>query len=270
MPEIVLAIGVALLALTAVMLAGWFLQARLGNAGWSDVFWTFGTGLAASLCAIIPLDSFEAPITRRVLTAGLCAAWSVRLGLHIALRVRHSPEDARYRAMREEQGERFQRDLLGFMLVQGPVGAVLALSVLIAAHVPRALGVFDAAAVLIFAGAVAGEALADAQLTRFKADPANRGQVCDVGLWAWSRHPNYVFEWLMWMAYPTAALGFGLARPWFWTSLVAPVVMYLLLTRVSGVPPLERAMLGSRGQLYRDYQSRVPAFFPFSRSGAST
>ncbi len=268
MPEIALAIGIVLVAVTLVMLAGWAVQARLRNAGWSDVFWAFGTGVAAVVCALIPLGGFPAPPARRVLIAGLCGVWSVRLGLHIALRVRHSQEDARYREMREQHGRRFQRNLLGFMLVQGPVGALLALSVLIAAHAPRALGIFDVAAVLILAGAIAGEALADAQLNRFKADPGNRGRVCDVGLWAWSRHPNYFFEWLMWTAYPTAALGFGLTRPWVWISLAAPAVMYLLLTRVSGVPPLERAMLASRGQNYRDYQARVPAFFPFARPGA--
>jgi steroid 5-alpha reductase family enzyme len=158
--------------------------------------------------------------------------------------------------------------MLGLMVVQAPVSAVLALAVLIAAHAPGPLGLTDLLAAAILAVAIGGERLADVQLTRFKARPDSHGRVCDEGLWAWSRHPNYFFEWIGWLAYPVAALPYGFERPWFWTALVAPVLMYLLLTRVSGVPPLERAMLASRGDAYRRYQARVPAFFPRPPSGA--
>jgi steroid 5-alpha reductase family enzyme len=94
----------------------------------------------------------------------------------------------------------------------------------------------------------------------FRADPANRGKVIEIGLWAWSRHPNYFFQWLGWLAYPVIAL--DPARPVTWLSLAAPAVMYGLLRYVSGVPPLEQAMLKSRGDLFRDYQRRVSVFFP--------
>jgi steroid 5-alpha reductase family enzyme len=268
MLDIVLTIAAALAFLAAVMLAGWVVQARSGNPGWSDVFWTFGVGLASVGAALVPLQALPAPSARRALIAGLCAVWSLRLGLHIATRVARSSHDARYVEMRERLGSRFQRAMLGFMLVQAPVGAVLALAALAAAHAPGPLGAFDLAAAAILSLAIAGEGLADAQLNRFKADPGNRGKVCDVGLWGWSRHPNYVFEWLVWMAFPVAALGHGLGTPWPWLTLGAPALMYLLLTRVSGVPPLERAMLASRGEAFRAYQARVPAFFPIPRQGA--
>jgi steroid 5-alpha reductase family enzyme len=259
-------IGV-LIFMTAVMLAGWLVQRRVRNGGWSDVFWTFGTGAAAAVCALMPIADFPAPLERRLLITLLVAVWSLRLGVHIARRVASSPEDARYAEMRQTSGHRFQIAMLALMLVQAPVTAVLALSVLVAAHAPGPLGLTDVAAVLILAIAIAGEGLADVQLNRFKARPDSRGKVCDEGLWATSRHPNYVFESIGWLAYPVAALGFGLARPWFWLALGAPGVMYLLLTRVSGVPPLERAMLASRGEAYRRYQAKVPAFFPRFRSG---
>ena len=98
------------------------------------------------------------------------------------------------------------------------------------------------------------------ELKRFRQDPANRGRVCDVGLWRWSRHPNYFFEWFGWLAYPVIALSFD--YPWGLASLLAPVFMYWILVHVTGIPPLEEQMLRSRGERYRDYQSRTSRFFP--------
>ena len=114
---------------------------------------------------------------------------------------------------------------------------------------------------------IAGEGMADAQMHAFRADVSNKGKVCERGLWAWSRHPNYFFEWLVWLAYPLIAAG-GLPAFW-WLAFIGPLLMYWLLTRVSGVPPLEEAMLASRGELYADYQRRVSAFFPLPPSRSS-
>ena len=102
--------------------------------------------------------------------------------------------------------------------------------------------------------------MADRQLAAFKARPDSHGKVCDAGLWAWSRHPNYFFEWLVWCACPCFAV--SAAWPWGWAALLAPAMMYWLLVHVSGIPPLEAAMLRSRGPAYRAYQQRVAAFFP--------
>ena len=269
MQDLVIAIAAATAFMTLVMSAGWLVQRRAQNAGWSDVFWTFGTGLTLAAAALAPVDLLPAPLARRELLAALAAAWSLRLGLHIAARVAASPEDRRYVEMRALAKGRFQRDMLGLMLIQAPVSAILALAALIAAHAPGPLGLRDAAAVAVMMLAVAGEGLADAQLVKFKARGKGGGQICDVGLWAVCRHPNYLFEWLAWFAYPIMALGYGAARPWLWVSLAAPGLMYVLLNRVSGIPPLERAMLASRGEAYRRYQARVPAFLPFTKPGAS-
>lgn len=269
MLEVAAAIGLALVFLTLVMLLGWVVQAWAGNPAWADAFWTFGVGIAGVGVALAPFEALPGLAERQWLIAGLCAVWSLRLGLHITARVRRHGPDARYVEMQDKAGDGFQRELLGFMLVQAPVGAVLALAILIAAHAPGPLGLTDLAAVLVLVIGLVGEGVADAQLARFKADPNNKGGVCDIGLWGISRHPNYLFEWVVWLAYPIAALGFGLGQPWLWLTLPAPALMYLLLTRVSGVPPLERAMLASRGEAYRDYKRRVPAFLPFPRSGGS-
>jgi steroid 5-alpha reductase family enzyme len=150
--------------------------------------------------------------------------------------------------------------MFGFLQVQALAGALLAVAVMVAAHRPGPLGWQDAAGVALMLLAIGGEGLADAQLARFKADPANHGKVCDIGLWGWSRHPNYFFEWLVWMAWPVIAI--GLAWPWGWLALAGPAFMALLLIKGSGVPPLEAAMIRSRGEAYRAYQRRVSVFIP--------
>ena len=118
----------------------------------------------------------------------------------------------------------------------------------------------DLAAFVLIAVSVAGAGVSDQQLARFLADPAHKGRVCDRGLWAWSRHPNYFFEWLGWCAWPVFA--FNPSWSLGWLALLAPVLMYWLLVHVSGIPPLERAMLASRGDAYRAYQRQTSAFFP--------
>jgi steroid 5-alpha reductase family enzyme len=139
----------------------------------------------------------------------------------------------------------------------------LGLSVLTAAQAPGPLNLRDAFGVLLMAAALWGEHLADRQMKAFKADPANQGKVCDTGLWGWSRHPNYFFQWLGWLAYPVIALNH--ANPHALFSVAAPVVMFILLNKVSGIPPLEAAQLKSKGQAYRAYQRRVSPFIPLPR-----
>ena len=110
--------------------------------------------------------------------------------------------------------------------------------------------------------AVCGEGLADWQLNRFKSNPANKGGINDIGLWSWSRHPNYFFEAFGWLAYPLIAIDLTGHYPWGFLALAGPACMYWLLVYVSGIPPLEEHMLRSRGEAFRAYQRRTNAFFP--------
>ena len=114
-------------------------------------------------------------------------------------------------------------------------------------------------ALILFAG-IAGEGIADAQLKRFRDNPANKGRVCDAGLWRWSRHPNYFFQWFGWLAYPVIAITPG--HPWGFAALAAPLFMFWILNYVTGVPPLEEQMARSRGEAWRAYQARTSRFFP--------
>ena len=252
---IVIFIAAAVL-LSIIMTGAWVLQRATGNSGWVDVVWSFGLGVAGLVLAFFP----GGPTTRQIVVAGLIAAWSLRLGLHIAQRSMHGPEDARYAALRQEWGTRFQVRLFLFLQIQAAAAALLALSMMLAAHnpapFPRAL---DIAGIVVLLIAVVGEAVADEQLRRFKKYPVNKGRVCDAGLWGWSRHPNYFFEWFGWVAYPLLAI----SGDWWlgWLAWSGPALMYWLLVHVSGIPLLEQQMLQSRGDAFRAYQTRVSAFF---------
>ncbi len=259
---------VALLALCAVMAVGWAYQRAVANGGWTDVFWTFGTGGVLALACLCPLEGATAPTSREILVAILVAVWSLRLGSYILRRVRNHAEDARYANFRKDWGADFQSRMFWFLQSQAVAGGLLAIPILIAARNPAAgLLVTDFIGVALLIIGIAGEALADSQMHAFRTDPANKGKVCDTGLWSWSRHPNYFFEWLVWVAYPVIAIGGG--QSFWWLALIGPLLMYYLLTRVSGIPPLELAMLASRGALYADYQRRVSAFFPLPPSKSS-
>jgi steroid 5-alpha reductase family enzyme len=251
------------LAMAAAMAVGWVVQWRAGDGGWTDVFWTFAMGVVGAGAALAPIGGPGAPSARRTILAVLFGLWALRLGLHILRRVLRGPEDPRYAGLRRDWAPNAQKMMFAFLQLQAFAGALLLASVAIAARL--AMGPLtwrDWLGFAILACAIVGEGVADAQLRRFAADPAHRGQVCDVGLWSWSRHPNYFFQWLGWLTYPVMALGLSPHQPWGWLTLSAPAYMYYLLRHVSGVPPLEAHMLASRGDRFKAYQARVSLFFP--------
>ena len=248
--------AVVALELWAVMSLAWLVQRVTGNSGWVDVAWSFGTGIAGVTFALAGGDVGW----RQVAVAGLVAAWSLRLGGHIWLRASAGIDDPRYAALREEWGAAFAWRLYAFLMIQAAVAFGLAVSMGLAAGNPGGLGVLDVVGVVVLVVAIAGEGVADAQLRRFKADAGNRGRVCDAGLWGWSRHPNYFFEWLGWVAYPLFALSGGWA--WGVVALSAPALMFWTLRYASGVPPLEAHMARRYGAGFAAYAARVSVFFP--------
>ena len=247
-------------SLSILMAGAWLVQQRSGNSGWVDTIWTFALGLVGAAAALWPIDG-AAPNARQWLVAALVALWSLRLGLHIAIRTAGITDDPRYAAFAREWGLDAPWRMFVFLQNQALGTIPLAFAIFVAARVPLdALRLQDYLGALILLTGIAGEALADAELKRFRQDPANRGRVCDAGLWRWSRHPNYFFEWFGWLAYPV--IGLSLDYPWGLATLLAPVFMYWILVHVTGIPPLEEQMLRSRGDRYRDYQLRTSRFFP--------
>jgi steroid 5-alpha reductase family enzyme len=244
------------------MSAGFVLARRLRNMGHVDVFWAGGMALGAVFAGLMGMgDEWS-----RGLVALFGGIWGARLCLYLLRRVLHEAEDGRYAAMREAIGNGAGRWFL-FFQVQAVVIALFAVPFIAAAaggH--ERLDAHVWGAMLIWVVAMGGEWLADRQLDQHRRDPANRGVTCRRGLWGWSRHPNYFFEWLHWFAYLLLALDGPL---WAW-SLIGPVLMLAFLYRVSGIPWTEAQALRSRGDNYRRYQQEVSAFFPWPPKAAST
>lgn len=255
------AIIVVAAALSIIMAGAWWVWRSTRNSGWVDVTWTFGLGIAGCSGALVALGN--ATMTRPILIAVLLAIWSLRLGLHIAGRTSRIVDDPRYAKLLRGWGDGESRQMFWLLQKQALVSIPLVLSVLLAASNPvPGLRGQDVLAVFVLIVAIVGEAVADEQLRGFRADPANRNRICNAGLWGWSRHPNYFFEWFGWLAYPLFAIDLAGSYPLGWIALAGPLCMYWLLVHVSGIPPLEQHMLERRGDAFRAYQARTNAFFP--------
>jgi steroid 5-alpha reductase family enzyme len=245
--------------LSLAMAGAWAIQRLTGLSGWIDTIWSFAVGVGGIIVALFA----HGDIDRRVAILVIVAAWALRLGSHIGSRTRGAGEDPRYAKFIEEWGKNASSRLFFFLQIQALAAFILVLAVYMAARneapFPRIL---DLVGIIIAVLALAGEAIADLQLSRFRKTPQAKTEVCETGLWRYSRHPNYFFEWMFWCCWVLFAVPPSIAS---WLSLLAPLLMYWLLVHVSGIPPLEDHMLRSRGQKFRALQRRVNAFFPGPR-----
>jgi steroid 5-alpha reductase family enzyme len=252
---VVAAVAIALVGLVLVFTAVWAWQLKSHNAGMVDPVW------AGSLGAVALLDAglgTGAPSCRALVALG-GLAWGLRLGAHLWRRNAGQPEDARYRRLRETWGEAAPRRMFAFFQGQVAVSMCLSVAFLVPAFrtgAPAAAAL--AAAVAIWCVSVAGEALADRQLQRFRDDPRNRGRVCQDGLWRYSRHPNYFFECVHWVAYVFLSIG----SPWVGLTLLPPLLMAWLLLKLSGIPLLEEHLARTR-QGYAEYMRTTSALIPW-------
>ena len=260
--QFAIALGIVSVELIAIMVVAWAVQQRTGNSGWVDTIWTFGVGATGCFVALLPLEQ-HAYQWRQVAVAVLAACWCLRLGAHVMQRTRGIKDDPRYHQLAAGWGADAPRRMFWFLQSQAAVGIVFAMAIVLAAHnndpVLRWQDIAGGAILMI---AIIGEAVADRQLRAFKNDPANKNAICDAGLWSLSRHPNYFFEWLGWLAYPMVAIDLSGHNALGWLTLAAPACMYYILVHVSGIPPLEEHMLSTRGDAFRAYQQRTRAFLP--------
>lgn len=240
---------------SVVMLFVWVYHLRVNNAGWVDVAWS---GLLAGL-AIAYGISGDGHIIMRIATTILGGLWGIRLCHHLWVRVAGEEEDGRYREMRQHLGRYPQLKWLLFFLAQAVLAWLFGWVFWVVANNPAGFSIWAASGVLLWLVSVIGESIADRQLAAFKNDPGNRGKVCQQGLWRYSRHPNYFFEWLHWCSYPLLAIG----SSFWWLALLGPIAMLIFLYRVTGIPYTEQQSLRSRGQAYKDYQHTTSAFFPW-------
>lgn len=248
-------LGAALFA-AALMAALHRVHLHTDDAGIVDAGWAGGLGLVALFYAFVgPADPLQ-----RALLALLACTWSFRLAYFLLRnRVFSGKEDTRYAALRRQWGASAPRRFA--MLFAANAAFIVAFSIpfLMAATQPGPVGWSGVLGVIVGFSAVFGEMHADAQLRRWRANPENGGRTCRTGLWRFSRHPNYFFEWMHWWAYVLLAAQW----PYVLGALLGPVVMLLFLFRLTGIPHTERQALASRGADYRDYQRETSAFFPW-------
>jgi steroid 5-alpha reductase family enzyme len=247
------------LVVAAIMLGLWWLGIRNHNFSYVDIGWSVNFAVLAVLYGAL------APgyLPRRALIAAMFTAHGLRLGWHLTKRIIGEPEEGRYQQLRKDWstgGGNVNLKFLGFHEFQALLNAFLALPLLIACFNPAPrFHVLEIAGAALFLIAIVGESTADAQLAAFKRNPANKGGVCDVGLWRYSRHPNYFFEWLIWIAYAV----FALASPHGWIALAMPVLMLHFLINVTGLKATEEQALRTKGERYRLYQARTSGFVPW-------
>jgi steroid 5-alpha reductase family enzyme len=232
----------AFLVMLFTMSLTWLMQRALNNAGIVDVTWSYNF-LFIVLVFVMMSDG---NLTRKLLIAGMVAAWSIRLGTHLLIRVggHIKEEDGRYKQLRTDWSENLQFKFFMFFQFQGVLNLLLSLPfLLVCLNKDNEITLLEQSGVL----------------KKFKSVPSNKGKVCDVGLWSASRHPNYFFEWLIWVAYCV----FALSSPYGWLSVICPALMLHFLYRVTGIPMTEEQAVRTKGDLYRNYQKTTSAFIPW-------
>jgi steroid 5-alpha reductase family enzyme len=251
----------SLAVLAAFAAAGWLVSLPIRNVSIVDGMWSLMFLLAAGVYAWG--QAVLGP--RALLVLAMAAVWALRLALYISWRNHGHGEDFRYQQIRARNEPGFAVKSLYLVFgLQAVLAWVISLPLLAAVNSTVPLTQLDYAGIALWVIGMVFEAGGDAQLARFKADPGNRGKVMDRGLWRYTRHPNYFGDFCVWWGFFLMALAAG-----GWWSIAGPVLMSVLLLKVSGVALLEKD-IGERRPEYHDYVRRTNAFFPGLPRAAGT
>jgi steroid 5-alpha reductase family enzyme len=250
----ILLIGWASMAI--IMLLFYVIQRRTRNAGIVDFVWAAGVGALAVFYA----SAAEGNTARNVTLGILAGVWSLRLAFYLLFnRVIGKPEDGRYEMLRNKWGPNAQLNLFFFFQVQAIWAVMFSIPFIPVVYNKTVLGWSDYTGIIVWLIAVIGETIADRQLARFRLDPENQGKTCRIGLWNYSRHPNYFFELIHWFTY----VFLGIGSSYWWVTFLGPVLMLLFLYKITGIPYTEKRALLSRGEDYRQYQQTTSSFIPW-------
>jgi steroid 5-alpha reductase family enzyme len=240
----------------------WVWSYNIKNAGVVDIFWSYNFPVIAIILYLFA-PGYE---PRKILICSMVVVAGFRLGTHLAIRiVKHlREEEPRYAQIRKEWDKNAEPKMFGFFQMQAISNVLLAIPFfIITLNTTPQISWIEFTGVVLWIISVMGEAIADQQLANFKRDPANKGKVCDTGLWGYSRHPNYFFEWLMWVAYFVFALG----SPYGYIAIISPAIILYLLLKVTGIPLTEEQSIRSKGEVFKKYQARVSVFVPWFKKG---
>ncbi len=250
-------LGASFFLALALMIVLWCVYYFKRNAGIVDIGWSLSFILTMAAYLVIG----EGDFLKKTVLACMVWVWSGRLVWHLYQRCKSSEEEIRYQQIRSNWGEQNSDfKFLMLFIFQGVLTVFLTLPFLLVAyasdstwHGIEILGLF------VWIIGVIGEGRADKELQEFKSHPENKGKVCRKGLWRFSRHPNYFFEFVVWVGFFFFALG----STGGWIGIISPALILVLLTKVSGIPQNETEALKSKGEEYKDYQKKTSPFIPW-------
>lgn len=249
-------------AVSVVMIIVWIWAYKIKNAGVVDIFWAFNFLVIAAVIYLFA-EGFE---QRKIIVCGLAALWSIRLGIYLLIRVGShlDEEEGRYKQLREEWAPNANVKFFVFFQMQALSNVFLAIPFFIIAVNPDpVISPLEYAGAGLWLLSIIGEGLSDWQLKQFKKNPANKGKVCEYGLWNYSRHPNYFFQFMIWIS----VLIFAISSPYGWIAVVCPLTIAFLIFKITGIPMTEEQSLRSKGDAYRQYQQTTSSFVPWFKKG---
>ena len=250
-------LGVAGVFLLTAFTLAWLIQLKTKNGAIADVIW----GLSFPIAAVVYFYLAQEVGIRQIILLLLVSLWGLRLAIYLFGRTIGAKEDARYTALRELWGKNQNLYMLRFFYFQALLALVLSLPFVLIMNNHSKLSLIEITGGVVWLIGLTGETIADNQLKVFKANANNKGRICNHGLWFYSRHPNYFFEWLVWVAYFLIAL----PSDGGWISFICPLAMLYFLLKVTGIPYTEAHMLKSKGEVFARYQETTSAFFPLPK-----
>lgn len=237
----------------AAQLIAWLWQAKTKHADIADIVWSGMLVVNGVLFFIVA----EASWNHRYALLIIPVAWYLRLFYHLAKRYDLSNEDGRYQYLRQHWRDNTQLKFLFFFIGQGLLISLFSFPAWLLSKETSDFGIWDLFGLLIIVISYLGIWLSDKQLAKFK-ETGNKGEVCNIGLWRYSRHPNYFFEWTHWFAYPLLAINSDM----LWLLWCYPFIMLAFLLKLTGIPFNEQQNLRSKGDAYKRYQNETNKFFP--------
>jgi steroid 5-alpha reductase family enzyme len=249
---------VSLAVVCSIMLIIWIWGTLIHNYSIVDVFWAFNFAVIAGIIYFLA-DGNE---TRKIIVCALALLWSLRLGFYLTTRVfsHLDVEEGRYKQLRKEWSNNLNLKFFFFFQSQALSNVLLALPYfIIATNKAPQISIVEYIGATMWFISIIGEGVSDLQLKQFKKDPANKGKVCSVGLWNYSRHPNYFFQLMIW----TSVLIFALPSPYGWIAIICPLSIGYLIFKVTGIPMTEEQSIRSKGDAYREYQRTTSVFIPW-------